>query len=367
MVKEFYHILRDSRSLMVIFILPLLMIFFYGYALSFDLGKIKLVLVNHGQNENISRFWDRLSASSAFTLMPLKLEQQFTDPLQAAEGMLRKGHVHAVLVFPENFSKNLANFQPVYVGVILDAGDANKAQLIMQRLEQFRTDFILQNQKFPDITLVHTHMLFNPESKSYHFLVPGMVAVLLMMIASMLTSISISREKESASIRLLFLSELHSLEIIIGKTLPYIVVAFLCGSLVVAFAHSFFHVPSYGSVYALAGIALLYILCGLALGILISVISATQRMANILSVLATMLPSLLLSGFIFPVESMTPLIRLFSKLIPATYFLRVIRHLFVKGADFRYFLPEVIALSLMSAGLLLLAWWSFHRLRRKTG
>lgn len=365
MRKEFRHILRDNRSLTVVFVLPVLMIFFYGYSLSFDLEKVRLALIDYSNGELSGRFIQKISANQVFELYRPAGGQEGDSETVMAEKMLHRGEIHAYLVIPADFSSGLLDDRRTEIGLVIDGSDTNVAKLIMQKLEQARLDFILEWKKIPDLIFIRTHIFFNPEVKSYYFFIPGLVAVLLMMISSLLTSISIAREKESGSIELLFISPLRSGEIILGKTVPYILVAFSSGVLVLAFAHFWFGIPFRGSPLVLAFFSFLYLCCGLAFGILISTVSQTQRMAMIFSILATMLPSILLSGFIFPPEGMSVPIRLVSALVPATYYLRIIRGVFVKGAGMVYFLQEGAVLLLMSVFLLLLAVRQFTRLRRE--
>ncbi len=365
MRKEFRHILRDNRSLTVVFVLPVLMIFFYGYSLSFDLEQVRLALINHSSGELAKLFVERISSNKVFNLIKPDSRQEVDSEIALAEKMLRRGEIHAYLVIPADFSSGLLNDRQTEIGLVVDGSDTNVANLIMQKLEQARVDFILDWKKIPDLIFIRTHIFFNPEVKSYFYFIPGLVAVLLMMISSLLTSISIVREKESGSIELLFISPLRSGEIILGKTIPYILVAFSSGVLVLAFAHFWFGIPFRGSPLVLAFFSFIYLCCGLAFGILISTVSQTQRMAMIFSILATMLPSILLSGFIFPPEAMSVPIRLVSALVPATYYLRIIRGVFVKGAGMVYFLQEGAVLLLMGVFLLWLAVRKFTRLRRE--
>lgn len=186
----------------------------------------------------------------------------------------------------------------------------------------------------------------------------------MMMISALLTSLSVAREKESGSIHLLFISPLTSAEIILGKTIPYVAVALLDGMVIFAFARFWFGVPFRGSLSILFIFSLIYIICGLSLGIVISTVASTQKVAMMVALLATLLPSIFLSGFIFPLESLSPFLRAFSYFVPATYFLRIIRGVTLKGATLSYFLTESGLLVGISIFLLVIASLKFHRLRR---
>jgi ABC-2 type transport system permease protein len=213
---------------------------------------------------------------------------------------------------------------------------------------------------------INTKILFNPEMKSSFFFIPGLIALLMIMISALLTSLSIAREKEHGSIDLIFISPLKSREIIIGKTIPYIVVALVAGSIILVFARFWFGVPIRGNLLVLLFFSLLYIITGLSFGILISTIAPSQRIAMFAALLATLLPSIMLSGFIFPLDSLAPALQGISYIVPATYFLRIIRGVVLKGAKLHHFLFEGAAMVMFSLVLMSLAVAIFNRNRKKT-
>jgi len=361
-VKEFAHILRDPRSLSIVFIMPVFMIFIYGYSISFDLEKIDAGVIDLSKTELSTKLVKAFANNHYFVLQ--EIEAGTSDPVERAETALREGRLREYLIIPANFTENLRKGRQAEVGIVIDGSDSNIANLIYQYNEVILQNFMLDYQGLQGLFKVGTKVYFNPESKSSFFFVPGLVAVLILMIAAMLTSLSISKERERGSIDLLFISPLRSREIILGKTLPYVLVSFLTGSVILGFARFWFGVPIRGNLLILAFFMLLYVLTGLSFGILISTVASSQRVSMIAALLITLLPSVLLSGFIFPLESLGPVLRSIAWVIPATHFLRIIRGVVLKGAGIGNFLGEGLYLLVFSIVFLGLASLRFGRLRR---
>lgn len=363
-IKEFFHILRDPASLTIIFLMPVIMVSIYGYSISFDLKSIDAGIIDLSGGEMAGQLIDKFANNQYFRIQSLDLSQ--SDPIETAERHLKSGKFKEVIIIPPDFSRKLLKQPPVEIGVIIDGSDSNVANLIYQYNEMVIMNFVSEIQNLKDILTINTSILFNPEVKSTFFFIPGIIAIILLMISALLTSLSISRERESGSIDLIFVSPLKSYEIIVGKTIPYIFVALLDGILIFLFARFWFHVPFRGNLLVLLIFSLLYILSGLSLGILISSIAPTQKTAMLATLLITLLPSILLSGFIFPLDSMAPVLRSISYLIPATYFLKIIRGVAVKGAELSHFLADGLVMILFSVLLMTLSSIRFSRSREKS-
>lgn len=363
-VKEFLHILRDPRSLTLVFITPVAMIFILGYSVSYDLDRVDAAVIDYSQGRLSRQLAQAFAANRVFVLHG----QGGSLPLDRAEEMLRAGALREIVVIPPGFDRRLAAGRPAEVGLVIDGSEVNAANLVLQYSERilldFNTGLLNVGGAAGPLLRLDTKMYFNPEARSQFFFIPGLIAVIMLMISALLTSLSISRERETGSLALLFISPLQSAEIIIGKTVPYILVSLLDGTVVLLFARFWFGIPLRGSLPVLLLFALLYIVAGLSLGILISTVTPNQRSAMLATLLITMLPSFLLSGFIFPLDSLSPALRAISYLIPATYFLRIIRGVVLKGAELRHFLFEGAMLVALSAGLLAAATRTFSRQRK---
>ncbi len=366
MVKEFAHIFRDPTSLTIIFLMPLLMMFIFGYSINYDLEQIETGVIDYSDGEFSRELVRKFSNNRYFYVQDLAAKYPFSDPVKEGEKLLNSGKLKVVIIIPADFTAKLKNRDKTEVGIIIDGSDSNVANLVYQYNEQILLDFISGFQDFEELFKVKTKILFNPEVKSAYFFIPGLIAVLLVMISAILTSISITREKESGSIDLIFISPLKSAEIIIGKTVPYIFVALAVGAMILLFARFWFGVPFRGNLLVLFVFSLLYILAGLSMGILISTVAPSQKVAMFAALLSTMLPSIMLSGFIFPLDSLARPLQLVSHLVPASYFLKIIRGVAVKGAELKHFIKEGFALFIFAAAMLTIASVKFGKNRKRS-
>lgn len=363
-IKEFFHILRDPKSLTIVFAMPVIMIFIYGYAISFDINRVNTAILDYSHSELSKQLVKKFFNNKYYFLNPLPLNSEKIGAIEQAEEMLKSGSIKQYIIIPQDFSGGFKENSGSKIGVIIDGSDSNIANIVYQYNERILFDFISERQDLKDILKINTKIYFNPENKSSYFIVPGLVAVIMMMISAMLTSLSVSREKETGSIELLFISPLKSREIILGKTIPYIFVALIDGIIIMLFARFWFGVPLKGNMLILLLFALLYIISGLSLGITISTVAVSQKVAMLATLLVTLLPSILLSGFIFPLDSLSPILRAFSYIVPATYFLEIIRGLVLKGAALEHFIREGLILLGFSVLLINIASVKFNKLRK---
>lgn len=351
-IKEMRHILRDPRSLIIAILMPILMTLIYGYAINLDIKNIKLAILDFDRTSESRELASRFYNSGYF--IRTSTIPDVIDP----ENILKRGEANAVLMIRQGFGKAIVNRTPYELGLTIDGADANVAAATGSYsnvvVRQYLESSLQQAANLPAV-VISPQVLYNPDLKSSHFFVPGLIAVILMMISALLTSVTIAREKETGTMEQLLTSPVSPRQIIIGKVLPYIVMAAIDGALVLVFAVFNFGVPFTGSALLLALFGMIYILAALSLGILISTVVATQQLAMMVAQLVTVLPSVMLSGYIFEIKNMPIALQYFSYLIPARYFILVIRGVMLKGSNLTVLWTEALFLALLTLLLLTVA------------
>ncbi len=344
--KELYHILRDARSLTIVMVMPVMMTFLYGYAVNMDIENVVLAIVDYDQTMESRELARRLYGSTYFSKADTEVDHR--DPAR----ILRSGKAHAVLIIRPGFAGALGKGKSFSLGLIVDGSDNNMSAAVAnysnQLLQRFLSDRLDPKADLPGI-VVSPRVLYNPDLKSSHFFVPALVAIILLMISALLTSVTIAREKETGTMEQLLTAPIKPTEILLGKILPYVVVALVDGALVLVFAKVIFGVPFVGSHLLLLGFGLIYISASLSIGILISSLVKTQQVAMMFAVMTTMLPSVMLSGFIFVIKNMPVVLQLLSYIVPAKYFVIIIRGIMLKGAGLGILAGQGLSLLLLMA------------------
>jgi len=346
--KEFYHIMRDFRTLIILFLMPLIQMIIFGYALNLEIQKVRIT-VNDLDHSKYSRMLIRAFQGSKF----FEIIDNDGDDLEVR---FFKRAIRGHLTIPGDFSEKLNSNQGTQVDFMIDASNSNDAILIeqyaMQTLLHFK-ELIGAKQYVPvEISQVFR---FNPDLRSTYFMVPGLLALLMIMITTMLTSITLVREKETGTMTLLKISPLHSFEIIIGKVIPYLFLSLLVGTVIILVGVFLFHVPVRGSVLLLYFFLLLYCITGLSFGMMISALAKTQQVAMLFALMSTILPTLILTGFIFPLTSMPKILQYISYVIPARYFLVIARGIMLKGNTFIELLKPSLALIAFSSVFIIIS------------
>jgi ABC-2 type transport system permease protein len=363
--KELYHIRRDRRTLAVLVALPIVQVLLFGYAIRTDVNDVRLAIVDPAPSAATLSLRSRFASTGVFHLVAVVPREADLEPLFAS------GQAQQALVFDSNFARNLERHEPATLLILTDTTEPNTGSLLQAYAQSVVDGY--QQELGPRV--VHTtsawssrqatiapsvRVRFNPTRASAYLFVPGLMAFVLTIISSLMTAISITREKETGTMEALLVSPLRPWEIIIGKVVPYLAIGFVGVVAVLIEAWVVFHVPIRGSVTLLLAEGGLYILASLSLGLLISARTDSQRVAMMAALLITMLPNILLSGFIFPLESMPAPLRVISFAIPGRWFVAIARGIMLKGIGLDYVWRETLALAAITAVLLAAAARSFN-------
>ncbi len=357
---EWRHNYRDPRSLTVVIMLPVLLLLLYGYGVNFDLRELKFAVYDLDRTERSADLVNRLARSDYFTLTEAIEDRARIDQL------IEQGRVRFVMVIHPGFGEELGAGRHAQVQILLDGADSTTASTALGYIEglmriysadvrvQYATRAGIPAGRLAPPLTVEPRVLYNPELRSVNFILPGLIAIILTLLAALLTSGCIVREREAGSFESLAAAPIASLEIILGKLLPYAIISFADIILCIAVGWVLFGVVPAGDLVALLAVSLIYLIASLAIGLLISSVARTHQIATMVAFIATMLPAMLLSGFVFPLRSMPLPLQAVAQALPATHFLIVIRAIYLKGAAFAVYGPRVLALlaiSLVLVGL----------------
>jgi putative ABC transporter, permease protein len=340
-IKEAKHIVRDKRTMLMLFGMPIVLMLLFGFAITNDVKNVRTVIVMNRANYATQQAVDRLSASAYFTVT-----HAVATPAEARR-LIQDQKADLAVVFSAHFSSLRPDYQ-----LIVDGTDPNMAQQWSAY-----AGAVLSN---PSGGAVNTKLLYNPQMKSAYNFVPAIMGMLLMLICAMMTSISIVREKEKGTMEVLLVSPTPPLVIIAAKVVPYLILAFLILISILLMSAFVLHVPVRGSLFWIFAVSTLYILLALSLGLLVSNVAQTQLVALLLSAMVLIMPIIMLSGMLFPVESMPRILQYLSATIPTRYYISAMRKLMIMGVGVKQVLNEMLVLLGMFVALLTLSLAKFN-------
>lgn len=359
-LKEVRHIVRDPQVIAFALGMPVVLIFLFGYAVSFDIDRVPLVVVDQSQSPQSRELVDAFTASDTFRIVA---ERQ--DPT-ASEVLLRNGSAAAILVIPSEFDRHLAAGGDATAQLLLDGADNTSASIalgyanaVSLAASQKRLEAVVGDARPPLEARIRT--FFNPRLQSAVFLVPGLMVMVLVMVAVMLTALTVAREYERGTMEQLFATPVGRLEVILGKLGPYFLIGLVQVLLVLVLGVVLFDVPVRGSLLLLMGVASLFLLAMLTQGLLISVVTRSQMVASQIAMISTFLPALLLSGFVFPVENMPWPLQAIATVLPARYFVHAMRAILLRGNGLSIIWGDCLAMALFFAVLLVITVKRFQR------
>ena len=349
-IKETQHIMRDRRTMMILFGMPIILMLIFGFAISTDVRNVRTVVVMSQIDHQTQRMINALDESEYF-----KVLYKVHTPAEA-EQLIRNQKADMGIVFSTDFASKHGGIQ-----LITDGTDPNMAQQYNNYASQIMGTQLMNVMQRKSPSAIALKMLYNPQMKSSYNFVPGIMGILLMLICAMMTSISIVREKERGTMEVLLVSPVRPFLIILAKAVPYLVLAFVVLLAILLMSRFVLFVPIAGSLWLILLVSTIYIFMALSLGLLISTIAKTQMAALLMSAVMLLMPCTMLSGMMFPIESMPHVLQWVAALIPPRYYISAMRKLLIMGVSFRYVLPEVITLLGMTTLFLTVALLKFNK------
>lgn len=355
-IKEFYHIFRDKRTMFVLFGMPIAQLLLFGFVITNEIKDVKIAILDLSKDNTTKEITNKLLSSGYFKL------EEYLQTNSEIESTFRKGNIKEIIVFESGFGDKLTKTGNAHVQLLSDASDVNTANMVVNYTSAIILDYtnnLAKQTQRPMQIKPQVRMMFNEELKGVYMFVPGIMAMILMLISALLTSISIVREKELGTMEILLVSPLRPIQIILGKVTPYVLLSFINAVIIIILGITVFKMPIQGNMVLLLGESMLFIILALSLGIFISTVTTSQQTAMMMSMFALMLPTILLSGFIFPIANMPGILKVLCQLMPPRWFIVIVKNIMIKGTGFYYVWFETLILVVMTLIFLFLSYKKF--------
>ena len=354
--KEFYHIFRDKRTILILLVMPIVQIILFGFAITTEVKNTQVAIFDPSKDAVTQQIKEKFQSSEYFTIV-----EELTTPDQI-NNVFKYGKINLVIVFSEDFANNLFHTGEASIQLIADGTEPNQASMLTGYatgiLSTYQQELMAQfNMPFQIVPEIK--MLYNPQSKSAYNFVPGVMGMVLILICAMMTSIAIVREKEMGTMEILLASPLKPIYIILAKAVPYFSLSIFNLTTILLLAVYVFGVPIAGNLLWLVLLSLLFIFLALSLGLLISTVVNSQLAAMLASGMVLMMPIMILSGMIFPIESMPKLLQWLSAIVPARWYIEAVKKLMIQGVEVQYVTKEFLVLVGMAVGLMLISLKNF--------
>ena len=354
--KEFYHVFRDRRTLLILFGLPVVQIILFGFALNSEVKNISITVLDHAHDNHSEQIINKIRASSYFIFKPAvgaysDIEEQF-----------KEGNIKCALIFPANFGEDLSRSGKAEVQIIADGADPNTATILINYLNAIIAGYqqSLKSGAAPPYQIIPVvRQLYNETQNGSLNFIPGVIALIFMIVSTALTSVSVVREKELGTMEILLVSPFRPIMVLIAKTVPYLILSLINFIIILILSVYLLKVEIRGSLVLLFAESILFIITCLSLGLLVSNVTNSQQTAMLFSMMGMMLPTLLLTGFLFPLENMPWIFQAISHVIPSRYYFIIIKAVMLKGLGFSYIWKETLILAGMSVFLLAVALKNF--------
>ncbi|SQA78858.1 Inner membrane transport permease ybhS [Capnocytophaga ochracea] len=354
--KEFYHVFRDRRTLLILFGIPIAQIILFGQALSSEVKNIGIAVLDEANNTYSQEITHRLHASSYFKL------KETLFRYDQVEDQFKRGTIKAALIFPPDFGKDLYTPSGTSLQLITDGSDPNTAKTVQNYLSAMVASY--QQELNPAVQLpyqitIENRMLYNVEQNGSMNFVPGVIALVFMIVSTALTSVAVVREKELGTMEILLVSPFKPIMILIAKAVPYLILSLINFTVILLLSVYMLDVPIRGNLLLLYAESTLFIIICLSLGLLISTVTASQQTAMLIAMMAMMLPTAFFTGFMFPIENMPLIFQVIAKAFPSSYYYAIVKKVMLKGLDFTYVWKETLILIAMAVVFLTLAMKKF--------
>ncbi|MEE9374421.1 MAG: ABC transporter permease, partial [Saprospiraceae bacterium] len=348
--KEFRHVFRDNKTLLMLFGLPIAQIILFGFALTNEIKDSKIVICDYANDGASRSIIDKIASSNAFDI-----ESIFIDKKEISEAF-KRGDIKLAIVFPAHFERDLNHINYAVIQVIADASDPNTASTLTHYIRNIVSSYqseINVNSETLATIIPEIRMLYNPELKGATNFVPGVMALVLLLVCVLMTSVSIVKEKEKGTMEILLVSPMNPFVVIIAKAVPYFFLSLINLTIILLMSIYLLEMPMNGNIFLLYFVSSILILCALSLGLFISNISSTQQAAMLISLMAMLLPVVLFSGFMFPIENMPMPLQVVSNVIPSKWYYIIVKSIMIKGLGISAIWKEVIILTAMTSVLFL--------------
>lgn len=347
--KEFYHVFRDSKTLLMLFGLPVVLIVLFGFAVTNEVRNAKIVVCDYAKDPATQDIINKLSANETFHLTRALLSHS------QIEDAFKKENSKLAIIFPANFSKDLLHLNHAQVQIIADASDPNTANTLVNYATAIIMEYqqqLIQGNNIPYTISPQVRMLYNPELKGATNFVPGIMALVLMLVCVLMTSVSIVREKEMGTMEVLLVSPFSPVMVIIAKAIPYLFLSIINLSIILILSVTLLDMPVNGSILLLFAESILLIITALSLGLLISNVAASQQSAMLISMMGMLVPTMLFTGFMFPIENMPLPLQIICNIIPSKWYYTIVKSIMIKGLGFSAIWKETLVLFGMTCFLL---------------
>jgi drug efflux transport system permease protein len=354
--KEFAHVLRDRKTLLILFGMPVIQILIFGFALTNEVKNASIVVVDYAKDDSSQKLIAKIEASQYFEIEKVVLS---ADEIENA---FQEGSIKMAVIFPMNFDADLAHQNKAQIQVIADASDPNTATTLTNYVSSIIQGYqaeLTENAGIPYRIIPETRMLYNPQLKGVYNFVPGVMALVLMLVCVMMTAVSIVREKENGTMEILLVSPFKPLLVIVSKAIPYLILSLINVVIILLLSVFVLDMPINGSLMLLFAESTLFIITCLTVGIFISVKTDSQQVAMLVSLMGMMLPTLMFSGFMFPVENMPVALQVISNIVPAKWFYIIVKSIMIKGLGFSGIWKETAILAGITVFLLIVSLKNF--------